>query len=144
MCCCVVGVGGELLVSVDKADTVDQGAQMIAHQIVSGGALAKFEAMCLAQGVSGSVATELCYGDKWKVLPLAPLITPYVSPLTAYIHSMCILHAICTFSPCVFILCLHRFQSLMICKHFGFVPRVGCPGDSPHLPFFRMWTKTSS
>lgn len=73
-------LGGLLLKSIGKADSVEQGRDMILATLKDGTALTRFEKMLINQNVKPDVAHQLCRGDCEQVLGKAQYITPLLAP----------------------------------------------------------------
>ncbi|XP_069678312.1 thymidine phosphorylase-like [Periplaneta americana] len=83
----VTTLGGVVLQMKGRVKTLDEGKNVILNAIKSGEALKKFQSMLTCQGVVKKVATELCQGNMWTVLPaVAPgQITVIKAPISGRI-----------------------------------------------------------
>ena len=55
--------GGVLLLKTGKVSSLSEGSRVISESVNGGAALAKFQAMMEAQGVTNEVARSLCSAD---------------------------------------------------------------------------------
>jgi thymidine phosphorylase len=61
--------GGIILEMKGHVKTLNDGKDTILNVLNSGEALEKFRLMLISQGVTEVIATTLCQGDMWSVLP---------------------------------------------------------------------------
>lgn len=80
--------GGLLLKMIGKAESSNQGQEMILKTLTDGSALATFEKMLKNQNVNAEVAHKLCYGDMDQVLQKAKYSTPVIASCSGYIVNM--------------------------------------------------------
>lgn len=69
-------LGGQLLLLVNKVQTIEQGREMIRESFRNGSALQKFHDMIIGQGVSKEIAEKLIQPDEsivHSILPLASI-----------------------------------------------------------------------
>jgi len=64
---------------IGKAESSNQGQEMILKTLTDGSALATFEKMLKNQNVNAEVAHKLCYGDMDQVLQKAKYSTPVIA-----------------------------------------------------------------
>ncbi|CAF0903696.1 unnamed protein product [Adineta steineri] len=83
--------GGRLLVLVNKAETIEQGREMIRETFKNGSALKKFHDMIIGQGVSKTIAAQLISDDETAVrsiLKLAHVQHRAIALQTGFIQSI--------------------------------------------------------
>jgi thymidine phosphorylase len=61
--------GGIILEMKGRAKTLKEGKETVSKVLNSGEALEKFRLMLICQGVAEEIATTLCQGDMYSVLP---------------------------------------------------------------------------
>lgn len=66
--------------SIGKAETTEQGKEMILETLKNGTALDRFERMLINQNVKKDVAQQLCHGDMDQVLGKAQFSTSLLAP----------------------------------------------------------------
>ncbi|CAF0957081.1 unnamed protein product [Adineta ricciae] len=83
--------GGRLLVLVNKAETIEQGRELIRETFKNGTALKKFHEMIIGQGVSKTIADQLVGDDETvvsSVLKLAHVQHQAIALQTGFIQSI--------------------------------------------------------
>jgi thymidine phosphorylase len=84
-------LGGRLLLLTKKAETIEQGREMIRETFKNGTALKKFHDMMIGQGVSETIAKQLISNDETivgSVLKLSDISHNAISLQTGFIESI--------------------------------------------------------
>ncbi|XP_052810282.1 thymidine phosphorylase-like [Mya arenaria] len=86
----VTRLGGHLLYKVNAAGSMDAAVDMVAKTLIDGSALAKFQAMMVAQGVQEELADKLCLkgADVFEYLPKAKHTYEIKCSKSGHIHSI--------------------------------------------------------
>ena len=83
--------GGRLLVLSNKAQTIDEGRELIRETFKNGTALQKFHDMMIGQGVAKAVADQLISRDEnvvGSILKLSEISEQIVAPQAGFIQSI--------------------------------------------------------
>ncbi|CAF1199690.1 unnamed protein product [Adineta ricciae] len=83
--------GGRLLLLTNKAQTIEQGREMIRDTFKNGSALQKFHDMIIGQGVSPSIAAQLISNDEkavQSILKLSDVTHQAISTQKGYVQSI--------------------------------------------------------
>jgi len=79
--------GAQLLLMAGQVNNIKDGSMMIIKSLQDGSALAKFKAMCIAQGVAESIADELCINPR-RNLPIADYCTDFLAESNGFVESI--------------------------------------------------------